>query len=125
MFSRKLFLAKALPWLLMLGWMGLIFAFSHQPSNALPDFGAVDLPIKKGGHFLAYFVLAILARRAVGRSDWAFVLTAVYAISDEFHQTFIPGRQGSALDVLIDCAGALTGLIVYHLICLRSRDGVK
>jgi VanZ family protein len=105
--------------------MALIFIFSHQPASALPDFGAVDLPLKKGGHFLAYFVLAILARWAVGHTGWALVWTAVYAVSDEIHQTFIPGRQGSAVDVIIDWAGAATGMFAYHAICLRRRFQVQ
>jgi VanZ family protein len=114
MFTSNSFLTKALAWLPLLAWMGLIFAFSHQPSGSLPNFGAADLSIKKGGHFIAYLILAILARRALGHSGWALLWTAVYAVSDEFHQTFIPGRQGSGVDVLIDCAGGLTGLLIYH-----------
>jgi VanZ family protein len=88
--------------------MALIFYVSHQPSGEIPQFGLVDLPVKKGAHFGAYFILAWLARRALGRWDWALLLTAVYAISDEYHQTFIPGRDGNVIDVIIDCFGGLT-----------------
>jgi VanZ family protein len=119
--GRDTVVRRVWPWLLLWGWMGLIFYFSHQPAVALPDFGAVDLPVKKGAHFLAYLLLAILARRALGHSGWALLWTAVYAVTDEIHQTFIPGRQGSVVDVLIDCAGGVTGLLAYHAICLRRR----
>jgi VanZ family protein len=87
--------------------MGLIFYMSHQPAAEIPQFGPIDLLVKKGAHFGAYFILALLARRAVGRWDWALLLTAVYAISDEYHQTFISGRDGNIIDVIIDCLGGL------------------
>jgi VanZ family protein len=95
-------------WLPVLGWMGIIFYLSHQPSDEIPQFGVIDLLVKKGAHFGAYFILAWLARFALGRWDWALLLTAVYAISDEYHQTFIPGRDGNVIDVVIDCLGGLS-----------------
>jgi VanZ family protein len=94
-------------WLPLLGWMALIFYVSHQPAGEIPQFGIIDLLVKKGAHFGAYFILAWLARRALGRWDWALLLTAVYAISDEYHQTFIPGRDGNVIDIIIDCIGGL------------------
>lgn len=105
-------------WLPMLLWMVIIFLASHQPADNLPLFGTWDLLVKKGGHFLAYAVLAILARRVMEGSSypvvWALVITAVYATSDEFHQTFVLGRTGTPIDVMIDCLGGITGLAVYE-----------
>ncbi|WP_420627680.1 VanZ family protein [Candidatus Leptofilum sp.] len=101
-------------WLPLLLAMGVIFFASHQPSADLPDFGLWDLGVKKLGHFLAYAVLALLAFRAV--LDWqrpyltTFLIVFLYALSDEFHQTFIPGRNGTLVDVAIDMTGALTCL---------------
>jgi VanZ family protein len=46
----------------------------------------------------------------------AFVLTALYAASDEFHQTFVSGRSGQPLDVLIDSFGAIIFLIICYMI---------
>lgn len=104
-------------WLPLLSWMTIIFLVSHQPAQELPAFGVWDMLVKKGGHFMAYAILAILSRRvAAGNqyaSEWAMGITAVYAISDEFHQTFIPGRTGTPVDVIIDCLGGLTGLAVW------------
>ena len=80
----------------------------------LPNFGFWDLGVKKLGHVLAYATLALLAFRAA--LDWqrpfltTFLITFFYAISDEFHQTFIPGRNGTPVDVIIDMVGALTCL---------------
>jgi VanZ family protein len=115
-------------WLPLLLWMAIIFAVSHTPTQAIPGFGAWDLLIKKGSHFLAYAILALLAHRAIAPSGqgrgrqgrgrqawvhygWAWLVAAVYAISDEYHQTFTPGRNGNVADVLIDALGALTALL--------------
>ena len=51
---------------------------------------------------------------------FSFLFSVLYASSDEFHQTFVPGRDGNIVDVLIDSSGALVGIlvscIVYFLI---------
>lgn len=71
----------------------------------------------KGWHATEYAILLRLIAAGLGRrkpgkdsANWkaAFVLTALFAASDEWHQTFVPGRDGNVRDVLIDCAGALT-----------------
>lgn len=103
--------------------MGIIFFVSHQPAEAIPHAGAWDLLLKKGAHFAAYAIFAALAYWAV--QDWqrpffvAFLLTMLYAASDEYHQTFIPGRNGTLMDVLIDTAG---GLFALGLLMLRKRQ---
>ncbi len=106
-------------WLPLLAWMALIFAFSHQPKNSLPSYGVWDLLVKKGAHIAAYAVLALLARRAGLSLVPAAVLAALYAVSDEFHQTFIPGRNGTVADVLIDLVGVALGLPLYPQLVRR------
>ena len=81
--------------------------------------------IRKGGHLMEYAVLAVLCWRALRqpvRGDtrpwgWreaglALVIAALYAVSDEFHQSFVPSRTASAWDVLIDTCGAAAGLLI-------------
>lgn len=101
-------------WLPLLLAMGAIFFASHQPSVDLPNFGMWDFMVKKLGHFLAYGALALLALRAVLNGKRPYLTAAfivfLYALSDEFHQTFVPGRNGTPVDVLIDMAGVLTSL---------------
>jgi VanZ family protein len=112
-------------WLPLLSWMGAIFIMSNQPKTNIPSFGVWDLLVKKGSHFLAYGVLASLALRVTdgeGRKRpylWALLLTILYAISDEFHQTFIPGRNGMLMDVFIDSLGGLTALFSWRKNWLR------
>lgn len=79
--------------------------------------------IRKFAHFTAYFILAILSLNALRTSRVygyksiviALIICVIYAASDEFHQSFVPGRGPAIKDVFIDSAGASTGLFVYVL----------
>lgn len=88
--------------------------------------------LRKGGHFAEYAVLAVLAVRAFITSSRgllrrhaalaAFLLIAVYAFLDEFHQSFVPSRGASVYDSLIDIAGGTAALAVWSLfITIRKR----
>ncbi len=97
--------------------MVTIFVFSSLPSDEVPSFGAADLLAKKGGHFIGYAALAVsywwglqLNRRAMKH---AWLLSVLYAITDEFHQAFVPGRGPLPLDVVIDSVGAFFGLLLF------------
>ena len=95
--------------------MLLIFLFSAQPSDSLPDFEWLDQIVKKGGHMLGYALLAVAYWRGLGshaeRRRQAWLLAVIYAVTDEWHQSFVPGRYPSAWDVLIfDNLGALLAL---------------
>ena len=78
---------------------------------------------RKGAHFAEYFLLGLLAARAFGSSGtksirkfwfrWAMLLVVVYALLDEYHQTFVPSRSASIYDCLIDIGGGLTAILVY------------
>lgn len=117
-------------------WMGLIFyassdANSGENSSRLLGpvirFFAPELPAaevaqivfvcRKLAHFVAFGMLAWLLWRALERPDdagrwrwsragWALAITAAYAVSDEWHQSWVPPRQPSAWDVALDTAGA-------------------
>jgi VanZ family protein len=98
-----------LVWLPVLVWAALIFAVSSIPSlNS--GLGTWDFALRKGAHMTEYAILAVLLWRAVGREAPALALASAYAVTDEFHQTFVAGRHGSPIDWAIDTAGALIGL---------------
>lgn len=101
-------------WLPLLAWMGLIFFLSAQPDLPHPETGWADLLFSSGAHAFVFGVLAVLWARALGQRKHAWLpalgLTLLYALSDEFHQAFVPGRTPDALDVLCDGLGAALAL---------------
>lgn len=101
-------------WLPLLAWMGLIFFLSAQPDLPHPEGGWADLLVSSGGHVLVFGVLAVLWVRVLGERPHAWLLalalTVLYALSDEFHQVFVPGRHPDPLDLLCDGLGAALAL---------------
>jgi len=109
-------------WLPVALWMALIFLFSSQPnSGAITQqyFGNANLVLRKSAHVFEYFVLYLLSYRAFRNSGGfyfhcssllACALSFIYSISDEWHQSFVPGRSAGVSDVLVDGLGILTGL---------------
>lgn len=77
-----------------------------------------EVALRKTAHVVAYAVLAVLARRAAGRTPplaahpgrWGAAIALLYGAADELHQGFVPGRDGRASDVAVDGVGALLGL---------------
>jgi len=94
--------------------MALIFAFSSMTSG-VEDRAWWDVALRKGIHFGEYALLcALLVRALRGRVWTAWTLTVLYAVSDEIHQTFVDGRQGTPRDVAIDAAGALVAALLIR-----------
>jgi len=99
--------------------MGLIFFLSNQPDLS-SGLGAIDTIGRKFVHAGEYALLCLLWWRALraglgpGRALAAAVCISVaYSATDEYHQTFVHGRHGAPLDVLIDSTGvALAALFV-------------
>lgn len=106
------------------GYAGLIYYLSSQshPEETLPSF--VGLFSDKVLHIAEYAVLGGLSYRAFRwgtNESWrpwagllAVLLTALYGLSDEVHQSFVPFRESSALDWLADSLGAVLGAAAIH-----------
>ncbi len=101
--------------------MAVIFIFSSLPSAELPNFNWADRIVKKGGHALGYGLLAFAYLRGLkGESSHvsarqffgAWLLAVLYSTTDEFHQSFTPGRHPTVTDVMIDALGAGLALIL-------------
>jgi len=130
-------------WLVVAAWMAMIFTFStdaFSEAHTTPIIGPllvtlfpnlspthvvnIALLVRKLGHLSEYFILAVLLMRAFGnlagaRSEkhgtlYAVGIATVYAISDEWHQSFVLSRTASAQDVLIDAIGVICGACLYH-----------
>jgi VanZ like protein len=97
-------------WLPAIAWACAMFAFSGIPSLGT-GLGTWDLVLRKLAHATEYAVLVVLLTRAVASAP-AFALALAFALSDELHQRFVPGRAAKPLDVAIDATGALIGLLV-------------
>ena len=104
-------------WLVALFYRGFN-AFPVERQNEI--LSVWSLVIRKGAHFSEYAVLAILlsnAFRLMEKRNWVLpvVISAVYAVTDEIHQYFVPGRACRLLDVGIDTCGAIFGVAVFAL----------
>ncbi|MGN6732999.1 MAG: VanZ family protein [Candidatus Binatia bacterium] len=137
-------------WLPVFLWAALIFVFSTDIFSSANTAGAFEpipqqlfpqLPVeyierlhavfRKLGHFTEYFVLGGLLWRALRYHDAAgsrsrrlalsIAITAIYAISDEWHQSFVPSRTASLMDVLIDTFGGICGIWTFKLRGRRLR----
>lgn len=95
-------------------WAGFIFAVSSIPGNNIPGFFPFQDILF---HISEYAILAWLVRRAIKayyplRSRWYYIywtvaICLIYGIGDEFHQSFVPYRDASLLDVSFDTIGAI------------------
>ena len=116
-------------WLPAFIMMGLIFAFSAQPATRLPNFGAVDVLLKKSGHAIGYALLGLSYYYALPsrlnrfyRVVLSLLMALLFALSDEFHQSFVEGRTSSLRDVAIDMLGAGTALVLGAFYSSNSRS---
>ncbi len=101
-------------WGPVVAYMAVIFYVSSLPTAPLPP-GISD----EQGHSFGYAGLGVLMLRAVARGErtrvgWrtvalAIVLTTVYGMSDELHQSLVPGREADAHDIIADALGAAIG----------------
>lgn len=125
----------------MILWAGIIY-YASSVSNPyhyfLPDYFEADKVIqgtehavisssqgdttKQIGltsHFLVFVVLSLLVSNAIQQSStivsvwWAFPVSVAYAILDEFHQTYVPGRTFEFLDIILDTIGSLAGILIF------------
>lgn len=106
-------------WLAAAGWMAVIFRMSALPGSQVPG------RLGSFGHFGGYAVLGLLVCMALGgtaRKDvaMAVLICAVYGLTDEFHQSFVPGRSPDVFDWGVDTLGALSGALVAHLAASRA-----
>ena len=114
---------KAGKWGPVVAWMALIFILSAQEQLPVPEQRWLDALIEKTSHSFEFGVLAYLLLRALkpeGARRWRLIgmcllIAWLYALSDEFHQSFVPGRAADWSDVLFDWIGALVGAWIWQL----------
>jgi VanZ family protein len=133
---------KLIKWSLLIGWMIVIFLFSQQSGEVSSEqsrfvvfiFNTLSINldsalgelstylVRKAAHFTEYFILGTLAYNVVKdefKYKPALLLTILivflYACTDEFHQSFIPGRGPAFKDVLIDTSGGVAAMACIYL----------
>ncbi len=114
-------------------WGGIIFYFSSLPGSKVPRPPFWDLVMQKTAHIFEYAMLYFLVFRAVnnpivkGKSHWflPFAFCLLYAMSDEFHQKFTPGRKATLKDVGFDFLGMLLSFTLLSFWQTRKRVGVN
>lgn len=97
-------------WLPVVVWMGVIFAFSSLRINHQADFSWTDFIVKKTAHVTEYAILFWLTYRANKSFKSSLIICLLFALSDEWHQTLTPGREGTLRDVGFDTLGILLSL---------------
>lgn len=115
-------------WLPPLVWMALIYYGSAQPTLPTLSDSLLDAMVKYGAHFIEYAVLALLWYRAIYTrfshpmiQPLALIIVAVYALSDEFHQSFVPGRSATWQDLAVDVIGGASALLVWNVVHQRRN----
>lgn len=108
-----------------LALMGLIFFLSDQPDLST-GLGLWDLVLRKLAHMSVFALLTLLWWRALAPRTRhslaaAAAISFLYAISDEYHQTFVEGRHGSPVDVAIDSVGIGVALLLARQAWFRRR----
>lgn len=118
-------------WLPVFIWASIIFLFSSSPTGTASHFDPIDFVIKKTAHLVFFGIFSLLFYRGlifsgVGSKKagyWAILATFIYGITDEFHQSFTPGRDPTIRDVIIDTIGA--GVTIYFIWNLLPRSSAK
>jgi len=139
-------------WLPLFIWLGVIFVGSTEvmsaeqtsrflvpflrwldPQISFATIAAIHFALRKLGHLTEYAIFAALLWRALrcgtclqAKMSILFLLAwlaaAIFAVTDEFHQSFVPSRTASPIDIMIDICGAMIGLIICMMFATQGRS---
>lgn len=124
-----IFLQSALPAYLSQQESSLIAQFIADLIKL--DVNRVSFFVRKSAHFSEYLALGIslfytmrdILKRTVYLIPW--LIGTVYAITDEIHQYFVPGRSCEVRDMIIDACGVATGIAIMWYISIRQQRGTR
>jgi len=122
-------ITKLSPWLPTIFWMAFIFFLSQRQTTGISGTRTQRFFFFKTLHLIEYTILFLLSlfsfiKTKINKKPLvsAFILSLVYAFSDELHQYLVPGRTARFSDILIDLLGIIIGLVFYHLIIRKTRQ---
>lgn len=117
--KKTTYFNKIMYWILVFLWMGVIFYLSSKP-RVVPEVDPILANIISiGGHIVFYAILYLLLNNALEKtfklnrqfiSLLTLLIVVIYGVSDEFHQSFVPGRDASVLDVGLDLLGGVIAM---------------
>ena len=138
---KKIIITRIILIILIILWMYLVFGFSGQDGEQSSGISykismiltgnneeiaiIIEPYVRKVAHFAEYAIGAILIYLLLYtfqkisskiRNISSIIITIIYAISDEIHQLYIPGREGKIVDVYIDTLGIITGVIFINIV---------
>ena len=126
--SFKVFIIYWLPFIV---WAVVIYSFSSNPTVKTSEIHWQDFVIKKSAHVVEYFIFSLLLYRAIKKSQLkmenkniillVIVVAFLYGLSDEFHQSFTPGREPHLRDALIDTGGSALFFVFLSKIAPRYK----
>lgn len=116
-------------WLPFIIWVLVIYSFSSSPTVKTSEIHWEDFVVKKTAHVIEYFIFSLLLYRGLINSkvrfekaiNIAIVGAFIYGLTDEWHQSFTPGREPRLRDVLIDTAGAILFICLLRDIILKNK----
>lgn len=130
---------KLIKWVVLLLWMLVIFLFSSQPhsgettksiiANIIPNITTnslldmINFIVRKSAHITEYFILALLTISLLKEYTKkqnvilvsSLIFCFIYAMTDEYHQSFVPGRSSLFRDVLIDTSGGILAIVLNYI----------
>ena len=108
---------KIINWLPALVVMSVIFILSSQPGEVVNSTVANTEPIQKIGHTIMFMILCASYFKATKNIFLSILLSLIYAIFDEYHQSFTADRSSSLSDIFVDVLGAsVSGIFLWKIL---------
>jgi len=120
-------------WLPVFLWAMVIFLFSAMPTNPVSQIHWQDFIVKKSAHVIEYAIFVTFLYRALYACGidkkkagfYSILLAVFYGITDEFHQSFTPGRTPKARDVIFDTLGSISAIYLIWNYLPTAPEKIK
>ncbi|MCX6783733.1 MAG: VanZ family protein [candidate division WWE3 bacterium] len=96
-------------------WAGLIFLGSSTVGRSVSNVRLIDFLAHKFVHVTEYVIFYVLLQRSTKKWWLSLIILGIFAITDEIHQSFVPGRSPRITDVLIDISSGTLGIVILNL----------
>ncbi|MEW9053834.1 MAG: VanZ family protein [Neobacillus sp.] len=101
----------------------------ENPGATSKEVNKLNLLVRKSTHVIVFGILALLLYKSMEPLRFSYLLawftTTLYAITDEWHQSFVPGRSAAFQDVILDSMGALVALYILFFINTYVKRAAK